>query len=83
MPDLADTIVSSLADFDAMLEATATWMPLPHQGLPGDEWEPMLQCNFIGTYNVFETARQNGVKRIAYASRAGVLGLYPRSIRRP
>ena len=42
----------------------------------------MLQSNFIGTYNVFEAARQNGVKRVAYASRAGVLTLYPRSIHR-
>jgi nucleoside-diphosphate-sugar epimerase len=27
--------------------------------------------------DLFEAARQNGVKRIAYASRAGVLGDYP------
>ncbi len=81
VPDLDDTIVSDLDDFDALLKATRDIDAIAHiGGLPGgNEWTPMLQSNFIGTYNVFEAARQNGVKRIAYASRAGVLGLYPRS----
>lgn len=84
MPDLADTVVSDLADFDSMLEATHGVDAIAHiGGLPGgQEWATMLQGNFIGTYNVFEAARQNGVKRVAYASRAGVLSLYPRSIHR-
>ena len=81
MPDLDDTLVSNLDDFDALLEATRNIDAIAHiGGLPGgNEWEPMLQSNFIGTYNVFEAARINGVKRIAYASRAGVLSHYPRS----
>ena len=81
IPYLDDTIISELDDFAAVLEATRDIDAIAHiGGLPGgNEWEPMLQSNFIGTYNVFEAARQNGVKRIAYASRAGVLGLYPRS----
>lgn len=84
MPDLADTVVSDLADFDSMLEASHGVDAIAHiGGLPGgQEWATMLQGNFIGTYNVFEAARQNGVKRVAYASRAGVLSLYPRSIHR-
>jgi len=84
MPDLVDTVVSDLADFDAMLEATHGMDAVAHiGGLPGgSEWETMLQGNFIGTYNVFEAARQNGVKRVAYASRAGVLTLHPRTIHR-
>ena len=84
MPDLTDTVVSDLTDFDSMLEATRDVDAVAHiGGLPGgNEWETMLQSNFIGTYNVFEAARQNGVKRVAYASRAGVLTLYPRSIHR-
>lgn len=31
-------------------------------------WESLLPNNIIGTYNVFEAARQAGVKRIIYAS---------------
>jgi len=81
IPYLDDTIISELDDFAAVVEATRDIDAIAHiGGLPGgNEWESMLQSNFIGTYNVFEAARQNGVKRIAYASRAGVLGLYPRS----
>jgi len=81
MPDLDDTLVSNLDDFDALLEATSNIDAIAHIGglAGGSEWEPMLQSNFIGTYNVFEAARINEVKRIAYASRAGVLSLYPRS----
>ena len=84
IPDLDDTIVSDLDDFDALLEATRDIDAIAHiGGLPGGgEWESMLQSNFIGTYNVFEAARQNGVKRIAYASRAGILTLHPQSITR-
>src|SRR5688572_930023 len=31
-------------------------------------WEEILQANVAGTYNVFEAARQAGVKRVIYAS---------------
>ena len=38
----------------------------------------------IGTYNVFEAARVNAVKRIAYASKAGIFpfATVPRSVKR-
>jgi nucleoside-diphosphate-sugar epimerase len=31
-------------------------------------WDEILQANITGTYNVFEAARQAGVKRVIYAS---------------
>lgn len=31
-------------------------------------WEEILHANVIGTYNVFEAARQAGVRRVVYAS---------------
>ena len=82
MPELDDTIVSDLNDFDAVLEATRGMDGVAHiGGLPGDdEWEPIHQSNIVGTYNVFEACRRNGVKRVAFASRVGVLGQYPRGI---
>ena len=40
-------------------------------------WQSILSANIIGAWNTFEACRLNGVKRIAYASRAGVLGDYP------
>ena len=82
MPELDDTIVSDLNDFDAVLEATRGMDGVAHiGGLPGDdEWEPIHQSNLVGTYNVFEACRRNGVKRVAFASHVGVLSQYPRSI---
>ncbi|MGY8824668.1 MAG: NAD-dependent epimerase/dehydratase family protein [Candidatus Latescibacterota bacterium] len=79
MPNIADRIVADLNDFDATLRAVDGMDAIIHLGgLPGgDDWDALLQSNFIGTYHVFEAARQLGVKRIAYASRAGVLSPYP------
>jgi uronate dehydrogenase len=44
-------------------------------------WEPVLQANIVGTYNVFEAARQAGVKRIVYASSHHVIGYHRRERR--
>ena len=84
VPDLDDTVISDLTDFDAVLRATEGMDGVAHiGGLPGgNEWETIHSSNIIGTYNVFEACRINGVGRVAYASRAGVLGRYPRNIQR-
>jgi uronate dehydrogenase len=41
-----------------------------------DAWEPILQSNIVGTYNVFEAARKHGVQRVVYASSNHVIGFY-------
>ena len=41
-----------------------------------DAWEPILQSNIVGTYNVFEAARRHGVQRIVYASSNHAIGYY-------
>lgn len=41
-------------------------------------WEEILQANVVGTYNVFEAARQAGVKRVIFASSGTVIGGYGR-----
>ena len=84
MPELADTVVSDLADFDAVLRATEGMDAVAHIGglAGGNDWQSIHDSNIVGTYHVFEAARLSGVKRVAYASRAGVLGRYPRSITR-
>jgi len=84
MPDLEDTVVSDLTDFEAMQAAAEGMDAVAHiGGLPGgNEWQPIHDSNILGVYHVFEAARLSGVKRVAFASRAGVLGRYPRSITR-
>jgi uronate dehydrogenase len=41
-------------------------------------WETILQSNIVGTYNLFEAARKQGVRRIIFASSNHVVGFYPR-----
>jgi uronate dehydrogenase len=41
-------------------------------------WETILNANIIGCYNLFEAARQAGVKRIIFASSNHAAGFYPR-----
>lgn len=87
MPDLEDAIVGDIADFDTVLKATEDMDAVIHlAGVAsgGGPWEEILPNNIIGTYNVFEAARRNDVRRIAYASRAGLLpsSYYPRSMQR-
>lgn len=85
MPELEDAIVGDIGDFDTVAKATRdmeTVIHLVNVG-GGDPWEDALK-SMVGTYNVFEAGRQNGVRRVAYASRAGVLpsSFYPRTIQR-
>jgi uronate dehydrogenase len=39
-------------------------------------WQPILQANVIGLYNLYEAARQHGVKRVVFASSNHVTGFY-------
>ena len=41
-------------------------------------WDQILNANIIGCYNVFEAARQAGVKRVIFASSNHAVGFYPR-----
>src|SRR5215813_599317 len=41
-------------------------------------WDQILNANVIGCYNLFEAARQAGVKRIVFASSNHAIGFYPR-----
>ena len=81
MPDLEDTIVGDIADFELMLKATRGMDAVIHLAGGQHPWEEAL-IQMIGTYNVFEAAQQNHVRRVAYASRAGLLGPYPKSMKR-
>ena len=84
MPDLEDTIEGDVSDFDTLLKATEGMDAVIHLTGNDSQWEEVLQHALVGTYNMLEAAHQNGVRRIAYASRAGVLprSYYPRSIQR-
>lgn len=85
VPGLKDAVIGDIADFGAVSHATEGMDAVIHlAGVPsgGAPWEDILPNNIVGTYNVFEAARQSGVRRIAFASRAGLLSPYPKTIRR-
>ncbi|RZS52128.1 NAD-dependent epimerase/dehydratase family protein [Sphaerotilus mobilis] len=39
-------------------------------------WQPILQANIVGAYNLYEAARRHGVRRIVFASSNHVTGFY-------
>jgi uronate dehydrogenase len=46
-------------------------------------WDTILQANIIGTYNLFEAARRQGVRRVVFASSNHAVGFYPRHSKIP
>jgi len=44
-------------------------------------WEEILPANVAGTYNIYEAARLNGVKRVFFASSNHAIGFYKRETR--
>ena len=77
-----EAIAGDVGDYDVILKATEGMDAAIHLTGIDHEWEGVLQTNLIGTYNLLEACRVNGVKRVAYASRAGVHGPHPEDLTR-
>jgi uronate dehydrogenase len=72
-----------LADMAAVERIVADVDGIIHLGgISGEsEWEPILQSNIVGTYNLFEAARRARVKRIVVATSNHAVGFYRRDHR--
>lgn len=76
-------IKGDIKDYDTCLKATEGVDYVLHQAawgsVPRSIEMPLFYCanNILGTNNVFEAARQNGVKRVVYASSSSVYGDEP------
>lgn len=71
IPDIADMIIADVNDFAAVLQAMQeidTVIHLAANPSPYQGWHDVYTSGIQGTYNVFEAARQAGVKKIIYAS---------------
>ena len=44
-----------------------------------DRFEPILQSNIVGVFNLYEAVRKHGVKRVVFASSNHVIGFYKQS----
>ena len=73
-------VTAELADPAAVERAVAGVEGIVHLGgISGeDEWPAILESNITGTYNLFEAARRQGVKRIVFASSNHAVGFYRR-----
>jgi nucleoside-diphosphate-sugar epimerase len=62
--------VGDLSDFETVRAAVDSMDVVAHLGADpeGREWDSVLQNNIVGTYNVFEAARQADVRRVVAAS---------------
>ncbi len=75
-----DFVAADLGDFAALRSAVAGVDGIVHLGgfsVEGD-WNTILNANIIGTNNLFEAARIEGVKRIVFASSNHAMGFYGR-----
>lgn len=73
-----EIVVADLADADALGQAVKGCDAIVHMGGMSQEgaFGPILQGNILGVYNLYEAARQHGVKRVIFASSNHVTGFY-------
>jgi dTDP-4-dehydrorhamnose reductase len=80
-PPVDDWRTLDLEDLPALTDAMQGIDAVVHMAAdPAVEatWESVLHNNIIGTYNVYEAARQAGVSKIIFASTNHVMGMYDR-----
>ena len=78
-PEGHPTHVADIADLEAILPAFAGMEAVIHLAAAisvDSPWEDVLTANLIGTYNVFEAARRQGVGCVVFASSNHAVGMY-------
>jgi uronate dehydrogenase len=73
-----EAAICDLADADAVLAMTRGVDAIVHFGGAALEtnWETILNSSIRGSYNIYEGARKNGVKRVVYASSVHAIGYH-------
>jgi uronate dehydrogenase len=73
-----EVVVASLQDaaaVSALVDGVAAIVHLGGVSIEGP-FEPILQANIVGAWNLYEAARRHSVKRIVFASSNHVTGFY-------
>ena len=73
-----EIVLADLADPAAVSKMVEGCQAIVHMGGVSVEgpFDPILQSNILGVYNLYEAARQHGVKRVIFASSNHVTGFY-------
>lgn len=74
-------VQADLADLDAMIELMKGAEMVVHFGAIGDEapFDELLGPNFIGAYNIWESAYRNKLRRVVYASSIHAVGMHKKT----
>ncbi|MEP0940431.1 MAG: NAD(P)-dependent oxidoreductase [Rhizobiaceae bacterium] len=72
---------ADLASLDDMMSVLQGADMVVHMGAYADEgpFEKLLGPNFVGAYNVWEAAYQNGLRRVVYASSIHAVGMHEKN----
>ena len=72
-------VVADITDYGAIVAACEGVDCVIHlAGIPHEARFPeLMENNVLGTFNVFEAAREQGVRRVVYASTNHVVGFHP------
>jgi uronate dehydrogenase len=72
---------ADLTSLEDMLRVLQGAEMVVHMGAYADEgpFEKLLGPNFVGAYNVWEAAYQNGLKRVVYGSSIHAVGMHPKT----
>jgi uronate dehydrogenase len=75
-----ESVLADIADIAAVERAMAGMDGVIHMaGIVREaEFEAILQTNVVGTWNVYEAARRQGVGRVVFGSSNHAVGFYPR-----
>jgi uronate dehydrogenase len=76
-----EIVLADLADAAAVETMVQGVNAIVHLGGVSVEgpFQPILQANILGVYNLYEAARKHGIKRVVFASSNHVTGFYRQS----
>ena len=73
-------VQADIGEFDAVLPLLEGAEMVVHFGSIADEapWEQILHSNILSSYNIWESAYRQGVRRIVFASSIHAVGMHPK-----
>jgi len=80
-PPVSDVHIADVANYDEIAPAMEGIDAVVHMAADPSTratWESVRDRNIVGTYNVYESARRAGVKKVIFASTNHVMGMYDR-----